>query len=146
MKKTKCPYCGKKLNYFQSFAQRKKGEYTCTGCGRNSTVYFSKSYKFLIAVAVLVAVVLVIISINSYFVSGLWGMLWVAIPFMLLYAITPFFLRLVPMKKKNNFDIGDLDSALQAEDATQVMKKSEAVSFNLNDDDSEFFDISDLNI
>ncbi|MEE1154263.1 MAG: hypothetical protein UH241_03815 [Acutalibacteraceae bacterium] len=145
MKKTRCPYCGKRLNYFQAFAERKRGEHTCNGCGRNSTIYFSKSYKFLIAVAILLSVVLVVISINSFFVIGLWGMLWVALPFLLLYLVTPFFERLVPIKKKNSFDVGDLDSSLQAGDSTQIMKKSSGPSFNNNDDD-EYFDISDLNI
>ncbi len=146
MKKTKCPYCGKKLNYFQAFAERKRGEHTCNGCGRNSTVYFSKSYKLLIAIAILLAVVLVVISVNSFFVIGLWGMLWVALPFLLLYLVTPLFERLVPIKKKNNFDVENLDAALQADDVTQIIKKSSGPSFNINDDDSEYFDISDLNI
>ena len=98
MKITRCPYCGKKMNYFQAFAERKQGEHTCRNCGRNSTVYFSKSYKLIVGITILLAVVLVIIAINPFFIENLWGMLWVALPFLILYIITPFFLKLVPIR------------------------------------------------
>jgi len=100
MRKTRCPYCGKELNYFQAFMQRKHGEYKCRRCGRNSTVYFSNVFKFAIAVAVLISAVLVVIFIQPKFIQNLWGMLWVAVPFLLLYLATPFFVRLVPIIKK----------------------------------------------
>ena len=156
MKKTRCPYCGKKLNYFQAFIERKKGEHTCRNCGKNSTVYFSKSYKVAIGITVLIAIVLVVISINPYFISDLWGMLWVAIPFLLLYLITPFFLKLVPIKKKNNFDYDKFEdnSSSVSFSSTKIMNKADGdnsktkvmPSLNVDDSNDEFLDISDLNL
>lgn len=154
MKKTRCPYCGKKLNYFQAFIERKKGEHTCRNCGKNSTVYFSKSYKLVIGITVVLAVVLVIISISPYFISDLWGMLWVAIPFLLLYLITPFFLKLVPIKKKNNLDYDRFENNSSSNDSTKIMNKFDGdnsktkimPSLDIDNSNDEFLDISDLNL
>lgn len=155
MKKTRCPYCGKKLNYFQAFAERKRGEHSCSHCGRNSTIFFSKSYKIMIGIAILLAIVLVVISINPYFIGGLWGMLWVALPFLILYLITPFFLKLVPLKKKNNIDIENVESSSDSNidnHSTKTINKldrsyfDKESKFEKSDDDSEFLDISELNL
>lgn len=152
MKITRCPYCGKKMNYFQAFAERKHGEHTCRNCGRNSTVYFSKSYKLVVCVAILLAIVLVIIAINPFFIESLWGMLWVALPFLILYIITPFFLKLVPIKKKkDNIDYGRFENFLSGD--TQISNEIEDTSrtrivpnLEIDKKSDEYLDISDLNL
>jgi|GEM_PF-1932553 len=154
MKKTRCPYCGKKINYFQAFIERKRGEHTCSHCGRNSTIFFSKSFKIMIGIAILLAIVLVIISVNPYFIGGLWGMLWVALPFLLLYLLTPFFFKLVPLKKKSTIDVENIESDSDADNhSTKSIDKLDGKYFSKESDllekmdsDSEFLDISDLNL
>lgn len=152
MKSAKCPYCGKKLGYFTAFAERKRGEHTCSNCGRHSNIFFSKFYKFLIAFTVLVSVFLVIIATSPYCISNLWGMLWVAIPFLILYLITPFFLKLVPLKNNNrlnldNFDISIDENTTKSSDIfdditshTKVMSQIHSAS------DDEFMDISEIDL
>lgn len=152
MKITRCPYCGKRLNYFQAFAERKHGEYTCRNCGRNSTVYFSKSYKVVVGVAILLAIVLVIIAINPIFLKNMWGMLWVASPFLILYIITPFFLKLVPIKKKkDNIDYGRFgnslsDDVLFSNELGDTSRTRVVPSVEINNKTDEYLDISDLNL
>lgn len=152
--KTRCPYCGKKLGYFQAFIEKKRGEHTCSHCGRNSTIFFSTTYKVLIVLAILLAVALVIISINPYFIFGLWGMLWVAVPFIILYIITPFFLKLVPIKKKSVVDVEKIEAESELEGySTRSIDKLDEKSYkkgsSLIDTQSEnddFLDISELKL
>lgn len=152
MKKTKCPYCGKKLGYFSAFAEKKRGEHTCNNCGRHSNIFFSKAYKFLIIFTILVAVLLVVISISPYNIGNLWCMLLVAVPFLLLYLITPFFLKLVPLKNNNRIDFEKFDTSI-VDDVTKAMDKIDDVSSQTkvmsqihSVDDEEFMDISDINL
>lgn len=140
MKKTRCPYCGKRLNYFQAFMERKHGEYKCHRCGRSSTVYFSNVFKLIVIVAVILAIILVIIFTTPKFIQNLWGMLWVAIPFLIIYLITPFFVRLVPIKKKrksiNYEQFGEASGAPSTR--TKIAKADDST------DSDGFMDISHL--
>lgn len=145
MKKTKCPYCGKKLGYFSAFAEKKRGEHTCKSCGRHSNIFFSKAYKFLILFTIILAVFLVVISISPSYIGNLWCMLLVAVPFLLLYLVTPFFLKLVPLKNNNTFDFEKFETSTMdkfdgVSSETKVMSQIHSV------DDDEFMDISDINL
>lgn len=145
MKKTKCPYCGKKLGYFSAFSEKKRGEHTCNNCGRHSNIFFSKAYKFLIIFTILVAVLLVAISISPSYIGNLWCMLLVAVPFLLLYLVTPFFLKLVPLKNNNTFDFekfetSTMDKIDDVSSETKVMSQIHSMG------DDEFMDISDINL
>lgn len=140
MRKTRCPYCGKELNYFQAFMQRKQGEYKCKRCGRNSTVYFSGVFKFIVVVAVLISVVLVIISITPKFIQSLWGMLWVAVPFLVLYFITPFFVRLVPIRRKKK----GINYEKFADSSGMPSTRTKIVTADDTSDNDGFMDISHL--
>ena len=152
--KTRCPYCGKKLGYFQAFIEKKRGEHTCSHCGRNSTIFFSRTYKVLIVLAILLAVALVIISINPYFIFGLWGMLWVAVPFIILYIITPFFLKLVPIKKKSVVDVEKIEAESELEGySTRAIDKLDEKSYkkgsssiDTQSENDDFLDISELKL
>lgn len=149
MKKTKCPYCGKKLGYFSAFAEKKRGEHTCSHCGRHSNIFFSKAYKFLIAFTILLAVLLVVVATSPYNIGNLWGMLWVALPFFALYLVTPFFLKLVPLKNNNRLDFDSFESEI-ADDATKSMNKlddgTRVMSKIQIADDNELMDISDIDL
>lgn len=147
MKITRCPYCGKRLNYFQAFYKRKRGEHICRGCGRNSTIYFPTSYRAVVGVVVILAIILVVIFTSEYFSQNLWCMLYVAVPFLLLYLITPFFLRLSPIKKNGskvhyNVDTPKSNDASIPSSETKIMDK---INFDGVDDEEEF-DISNLDV
>ena len=42
MKMRKCPYCGRRISYTSSFASRRKAEYICQKCGKESKVAVDK--------------------------------------------------------------------------------------------------------
>ena len=75
-------------------------------------------------------------------------MLWVAIPFLILYLITPFFLKLVPLKNNNRLDFDSFESEIDDEtksmdkldDGTRIMSRLKVT------DDDELFDISDIDL
>lgn len=145
MKKTKCPYCGKKLGYFSAFSEKKRGEHTCRNCGRHSNIFFSKAYKFLIVFTILIAGLLVAISISPSYIGNLWCALLVVVPFLLLYLVTPFFLKLVPLKNNNTFDFekfetSTIDKIDDVSSHTKVMSQINSMS------DDEFMDISDIDL
>lgn len=145
MKKTKCPYCGKKLGYFSAFSEKKRGEHTCRNCGRHSNIFFSKAYKFLIVFTILISGLLVAISISPSYIGNLWCALLVVVPFLLLYLVTPFFLKLVPLKNNNTFDFekfetSTMDKIDDVSSHTKVMSQINSMS------DDEFMDISDIDL
>lgn len=153
MKRTKCPYCGKRLSYFSAFAEKKKGEHTCKTCGRASNIFFSKLYKILIALTVAISVILVTVAISPAHISNLWGMLWVAVPFLVLYLVTPFFLKLVPLKKNNKLDFDSYEMSMDDDTSNTNSNIYDDITSNTKimsqihlDDEEEFFDISDLNL
>ena len=42
-RKKRCPYCGKRLPYFSAYMSRRKAEYVCPRCGKESRVIISKA-------------------------------------------------------------------------------------------------------
>ena len=72
----------------------------CKKCGRSSTIYFVRAFKVTILIAVIFALILMFVAISSTFVDTLWGIVWVFIPFAILYLSMPTFYRLVPIKRK----------------------------------------------
>lgn len=143
MKNGKCPYCGKEVSYFSVFFEKNKGEHKCSKCKRNSTIFFVKAFNFTIGIAIVAAIVITV-CVLIFNIDSLWNILYVAIPFIILYLITPFFYRLVPIKgryktpyvdkntyKKNNYKINE------SYDKTRIIPKVDA-----NIGDEEFTDIS----
>ena len=45
MKLAKCPYCGRRLSYLTAQQHKKKGEYLCSRCKKESNVYISYRAK-----------------------------------------------------------------------------------------------------
>lgn len=144
MKKTKCPYCGKKLGYFSAFAEKKRGEHTCNNCGRHSNIFFSKAYKFLIIFTIILAVLLVAVSISPSYIGNLWCALLVVVPFLLLYLVTPFFLKLVPLKNNNTFDFEKFETSTM--DKIDDVSSETKVMSQIHSVEDEFMDISDINL
>ena len=55
MKAKKCPYCSKRISYISGFSSRRKSEYICTRCGKESKVIINKMIFVGFALAVAVA-------------------------------------------------------------------------------------------
>lgn len=98
-KKQRCPYCGRRMSYISAFFSRRKAQYTCTRCGKESRVVISK----------LIIPVFIIVAVISLAIMGLWflfkllsnplGILLVAAPLVIFLFFTPKFVCLEPMKK-----------------------------------------------
>ena len=55
MKMRKCPYCGRRISYASSFASRRKAEYICQKCGKESKVAVDKKVILFFIVAVVIS-------------------------------------------------------------------------------------------
>ena len=56
MKKKKCPYCGKRVPYSVCFGRRRKAEYVCPRCGRESRVTISRSVIFVFLICAILSI------------------------------------------------------------------------------------------
>ncbi|MBQ3416562.1 MAG: hypothetical protein IJH32_01830 [Ruminococcus sp.] len=99
MKNCKCPYCGKPLSYFQALLIRKKGEYFCNKCKKDSNIHIKKTifipFVFVLIFSLLVLFVFLFMTNRE----NLWFLLLMIVPFFIFYLITPTFVRLKPKKK-----------------------------------------------
>lgn len=99
MKNRKCPYCSKRISYVSAYASRRKAEYVCERCGKESKVVVNKKvilafiFSAVIAVAIMVGWIYAGLSYNPL------GILLVAVPLIIFTVISPKFVKFVPLKK-----------------------------------------------
>lgn len=99
MNKTQCPYCGKKISYFTALSIRRRGEYFCKKCKKESNIHIKKTIWVYFIAAVIPALGMMIYYLFMTNRENLWFALFVAIPFIIFYLLTPVFVRLRPKKK-----------------------------------------------
>lgn len=99
MKVKKCPYCGKRVSFLSTFSSRRKGEYVCERCGKESKVIIDKRMFFLFAVAVVISLAIMAGWIFAGLLSNPLGILLVAIPLVIFEFFTPKFVYYEPLKK-----------------------------------------------
>ena len=102
MKLTKCPYCNKQLSYLTAFVVKRNGEYFCNKCKKESNIFIKKSIFIPLIVAIILAGLILSIFLIMTDRENLWFAFFVAIPFLIFYLITPFFVYLKP--KKSHMD------------------------------------------
>ena len=99
MKMRKCPYCGRRISYTSSFASRRKAEYICQKCGKESKVAVDKKVILFFIVAVVISLAIMAGWILAGLVSNPLGILLVAIPLIIFTAASPNFVHYGPYKK-----------------------------------------------
>ncbi len=99
MKLAKCPYCGKRISYFSAFSLRRRGEYFCNKCKKESNVHIKKTIFLPIAAAVILSLMILMVFLLLTDRKNLWFMLLVAVPYLIFYLISPLFVQLRPKKK-----------------------------------------------
>lgn len=117
-----CPYCNKKLRYFESWFLHRYGEYTCPKCGYNSKITYTRNIKtfliFCIALAAFLAFTFAILG-----KVNLIQVILVSVPFLVFYILVPFFMVLKTTQQnsylKNIFDEDD-DLEIQNEDQEEI--------------------------
>ncbi len=102
MKLTKCPYCNKQVSYFTAFAVKRNGEYFCNKCKKESNIFIKKSIIWPLIGAIILSGLILAVFLFATDRENLLFAFFVAIPFMIFYIITPFFVYLKP--KKSHMD------------------------------------------
>lgn len=122
MKLTKCPYCGKKLTYFQAFFNRTRGEFFCNKCKKESNILIKKTLLIPFFIALLFSLVILFAFFFMTDKTNLWFMLFVIIPFLGFYLFTPLFVVLKPRKKHMDalYDTDIIDSPIVDPDPTMA--------------------------
>lgn len=131
MSNCKCPYCGKRISYFTALSIRRRGEYYCKKCKKESNVHINKT----IWVMFFAALVLALIIMGYYMLltdrENIWFVLLVAIPFLLFYLFSPLFVRLRPKKKFQDslYDTDMMNTPIVEPDPTVASSAKVAPAF-----------------
>lgn len=99
MKIKKCPYCGRKITYSSALASRQRGEYRCVRCGKESKVVIDKKIFMVFAVFFVIALAIMFGWIALGNISNPFGIILVAVPFVIFTLISTKFLSFEPLKK-----------------------------------------------
>ena len=98
-KRQRCPYCGKRMSYFSAFYCRRKAEYVCTRCGKESRVVISKIIIPIFIIAAVISLAIMGVWFWLKYLSNPLGIVLVAAPLVIFLFITPKFVQLEPLKK-----------------------------------------------
>ena len=141
MKNTFCPYCGKPVSYPAAFMLRRRGEYFCKKCKKESNVYINKMIWF----AFFAAFALSFFGLMYFLIltdkENLWFILLVMIPYIIFYLCSPLFVRLRPKKKFQDslYDTGMVETPIADPDPTMAQSAKVVPAFVddivLGDDD-----------
>ena len=99
MKVKKCPYCGKRISYASVFSSRRKAEYVCERCGKESRVVINRQIIIAFILCALIAVAIMVAWIFWGLSNNPFGVLLVAVPLIIFTMISTKFLRFEPLKK-----------------------------------------------
>ena len=79
----RCPYCGKRVPYFSAYMSRRKAEYTCTRCGKESRVVISKAVIVTFLICALLSLGIMAAWIVTKMTSNPLGIAAVAFPLLI---------------------------------------------------------------
>lgn len=99
MKKKKCPYCGRRVSYISSFVSRRKAEYICPRCGKESRVVINKLVIVAFIICAIISLVILALWVFLKMTSNMLGIALVALPLIVFLFISPKFVRYEPFKK-----------------------------------------------
>ncbi len=99
MRKKKCPYCGRRVPYSVCFGRRRKAEFVCPRCGRESRVYISRSVIFAFLICAILSIALFVLWVYLKLTYNPLGIAAVALPLIIFGLISPRFVNFEPLKK-----------------------------------------------
>ena len=85
-----CPYCGRKLKYWDSFSVHRDGEYTCPKCNYNSKINYKKNIKAHAAVNFIISLVYVLLFAFVFKKVNIFEVSFVLVPFFVFYFFVPY--------------------------------------------------------
>lgn len=98
---TRCPYCHRKISFFGAMILKTKGEYCCTRCNCISNVVIKRSIYGIASFACILAMLILVLYLSFGDHGSIWGVVYLLLPFLLLYIIIPFFVGLEPCNDKS---------------------------------------------
>ena len=141
MNSVKCPYCGKTVSYPMAFLLRRKGEYFCKKCKKESNVHINKtillSFFFTLGLSVVILLYYLIMTDRE----NMWFIAFVLMPYLIFYLCSPLFVRLRPKKKFQDslYDTGMVETPNADPDPTMAQTAKVVPAFVddivLGDDD-----------
>ena len=98
-RKNRCPYCGKRISYGEKFSYRRKAEYVCPRCGKESRVIINKMVILIFVICAVIAALIMTAWIYFDLVSNPLGVVAVAFPLIIFGLVSPNFVRFEPLRK-----------------------------------------------
>ena len=98
-RKNRCPYCGRRSTYSERFSYRRKAEYVCPRCGKESRVFINKKVILVFIICAILAVSVMVAWIALDLISNPLGIAAVALPLIIFGLVSPNFVRFEPLKK-----------------------------------------------
>ena len=95
----RCPYCDKDISYVKALTVRRRGEYYCKKCKKESNVYIKKTIWVLFFSMLVLALLIMGFYLFMTNRENPIFILLVAVPFLIFYLFSPIFVRLRPKKK-----------------------------------------------
>ena len=98
-RKKRCPYCGKRLPYFSAYMSRRKAEYVCPRCGKESRVVISKGVIVNFLICAVISVLIIAAWIVTKTTSNPIGIVLATVPLLIFLIVSPKYVRLEALKK-----------------------------------------------
>ena len=99
MKKKKCPYCGRRVPYSVAFSRRRKAEYVCKNCGRESRVVINRSVILAFIICAIISIAIFVLWVYLKLTYNPLGIVAIAVPLIIFTIISPRFVRFEPLRK-----------------------------------------------
>lgn len=94
----RCPYCGLRANYFNTFFLKNKNVYYCPSCNSISSVKLKPMLYKNIWITEIISIIIVVLYFLFADKKSLLGIFLVIIPFVIFYTFVPFFIDLRKIK------------------------------------------------
>ena len=143
MENRKCPYCSKRISYVSAYASRRKAEYVCERCGKESRVVINRKVIPAFVLAAVIAVAIMAGWIFAGLADNPLGILLVAIPLIIFTVISPKFVKLVPLKKyKKSMEARKAGIEYSDNLVTAELEENEGYTFGASADTGSGFKIN----
>ncbi|WP_316631433.1 hypothetical protein [uncultured Ruminococcus sp.] len=131
MNSCRCPYCDKRISYFTALSIRRRGEYYCKKCKKESNVHIKKTIWVLFFAALVFALIILGYYLLITDRENPWFVFFVAVPFLLFYLFSPLFVRLRPKKKFQDslYDTDMVNTPMIDPDPTMASSAKTAPAF-----------------
>ena len=136
MKIKKCPYCGKRIPYTAVFTSRRKAEYVCERCGKESKVVIDKKVIFFFLLAAIISVAVMAAWIFFGLADNILGVLLVAVPLIIFAVFSTSFVKFSPLKKYRK-SMEARKAGIEYSDNLLASEFEEVDNFNMNKEPEE---------